>query len=93
MNIYTYMYTHVRMHMHARTDTHMHMLNIAKHQVQNLEHILAAHGSGWSEGEKNGYDWFNGTKAATLLVFLILIPLSCFFQNTHLCCICEIMMI
>lgn len=56
MNIYTYMYTHVRMHMHARTDTHMHMLNIAKHQVQNLEHILAAHGSGWSEGEKNGYD-------------------------------------
>jgi hypothetical protein len=33
----------------------MHVLNIAKYQVQNLEHILAAHGPGWSEGgEKNG---------------------------------------
>lgn len=31
---------------------HMHVLNIAKYQVQNLEHILAAHGSGWSEGGK-----------------------------------------
>lgn len=51
-----FVHTYIHMHVRTHTCTRTHMLNIAKYQVQNLEHILAAHGSGWSEVGKNGYD-------------------------------------
>jgi hypothetical protein len=58
--IHTYIHTCIHAYIHAHTyTTCMHAracvcigLNVAKYQVENLDHILAAHDSSWSEVTK-----------------------------------------